>query len=334
MNLLIFALLAWQTPIDEGTLVVREDTAVIARESFRLSGVRSGAGGGAWTLASTIRYARPLLVLAPILEIGADSQPSSFEFDVADPNDPQRIRATGPRAIHGPVAWVADRAGSEFPVLGRMPCSTICVVSISSSLAGGEQDLESVVFRPARGAGKPTCGSGSGPRRHERRVWRHVTIPGRNERSKSGSREGQAYKIGSRRAVSASSGSRLLDRLLLSRYLRDVITPSARIPMRHALRTLGLVLCPSLAAGQSVPAKLSLADAITLARQYSPGYRQALNDRGPAAWGARNAYASLLPSLSASGGLGYTGPGTQRFLTSDFSQTVGTWSTNYNLGVN
>lgn len=104
--------------------------------------------------------------------------------------------------------------------------------------------------------------------------------------------------------------------------------------MRHALRTLGLVLCPSLAAGQSVPAKLSLADAITLARQYSPGYRQALNDRGPAAWGARNAYASLLPSLSASGGLGYSGPGRQRFLTTDFSQTVGTWSTNYNLGLN
>jgi outer membrane protein len=104
--------------------------------------------------------------------------------------------------------------------------------------------------------------------------------------------------------------------------------------MKHALRTLGLVLCPALAVGQSVPAKLSLADAITLAREYNPSYRQALNDRGPAAWGTRNAYASLLPSVTASGGLGYAGPGQQRFLTADFSQSVGVWSTNYNLGLN
>jgi outer membrane protein len=103
--------------------------------------------------------------------------------------------------------------------------------------------------------------------------------------------------------------------------------------MRHALWTLGAVLCPALAAGQSVPAKLSLADAIALAREYSPPYRQAQNDRGPAAWGARNAYASFLPSVTASGGLGYAGPGQQRFLTQDFSQSVGTWSSSYNLGL-
>jgi outer membrane protein len=104
--------------------------------------------------------------------------------------------------------------------------------------------------------------------------------------------------------------------------------------MRHALCAFGLVLYPALAASQSVPAKLSLADAIALAREYNPGYRQALNDRGPAAWGARNAYASLLPSVAASGGFGYAGPGRQRFLTADFSQSVGTWSTSYNLGLN
>jgi len=104
--------------------------------------------------------------------------------------------------------------------------------------------------------------------------------------------------------------------------------------MRYVLCTFGLILCPALAPGQSLPARLSLADAITLAREYNPGYRQALNDRRPAAWGARNAYASLLPSVNASGGFGYAGPGQQRFLTSDFSQSVGTWSTSYNLGLN
>ena len=94
MSLLFFALLAWQGPIDEGTLVIHADTAVIAHESFRLSSVRVGGGGTGWTLATTIRYTRPVLVLAPILEVSGDSQPSGLEFDVADPRDPQRIRGT------------------------------------------------------------------------------------------------------------------------------------------------------------------------------------------------------------------------------------------------
>lgn len=104
--------------------------------------------------------------------------------------------------------------------------------------------------------------------------------------------------------------------------------------MRHALWALGLFLCPAPVPGQSVPAKLSLADAIALAREYSPSYRQAQNDRPPASWGARNAYASLLPSLTASGGIGYTSSGQQRFLTQSFSQVVGAWSSSYNLGLN
>jgi len=104
--------------------------------------------------------------------------------------------------------------------------------------------------------------------------------------------------------------------------------------MRHMLCALGLVLSPALAGGQSVPASLSLADAIALARQNSPAYRQTLNDRNPAAWGARNAYANFLPSLSASGGWGYAGAGQQRFLTQSFSQGVGAYSTSYSLGLN
>src|SRR5205823_3521091 len=48
------------------------------------------------------------------------------------------------------------------------------------------------------------------------------------------------------------------------------------------------------------------------------------------AWGVRTAYSSLLlPTLTASGGIGYSGPGQQRFLTSNFSQSVSTLSSNY-----
>jgi len=103
--------------------------------------------------------------------------------------------------------------------------------------------------------------------------------------------------------------------------------------MKPLLLSVGLVVCPTLAiCQQPVPATLSLADAIALARQHNPAYRQTIHDRSPAAWGVRNAWSSLwLPSVTASGGVAYAGPGEQNFLTSSFSQSVSTWSSNYNF---
>src|SRR6266568_2215840 len=105
--------------------------------------------------------------------------------------------------------------------------------------------------------------------------------------------------------------------------------------MRQTLLSVGLAVCPALAlCQQPVPAHLSLADAIALAREHNPVYRQTIHDRAPAAWGARSAYSSLLiPTVTASGGLGYAGPGQQNFLTSSFSQTVSTWSSNYSFAL-
>jgi outer membrane protein TolC len=105
--------------------------------------------------------------------------------------------------------------------------------------------------------------------------------------------------------------------------------------MRFLLLPVGLAVCPALAlAQQAVPATLSLADALALAREHSPAYRQAVNNRSPAAWGVRNAYSSLVvPAVTASGGIGYAGPGQQNFLTASFSQGVATWSSSYQLGL-
>ena len=101
--------------------------------------------------------------------------------------------------------------------------------------------------------------------------------------------------------------------------------------MRHLLLSAWLAVCPALSfSQQAVPANLSLADAIALAQEHNPAYRQALHDRSPVAWGVRTAYSSLLlPTLTASGGIGYSGPGQQRFLTSNFSQSVSTLASNY-----
>src|SRR5881628_4262160 len=106
--------------------------------------------------------------------------------------------------------------------------------------------------------------------------------------------------------------------------------------MTPLLLVAGLILGPAAVAvaqqpttlrnpaspAQVTSAGLSLADAIALARERNPAYRQAQNNRGPAAWGVRNAWGQLVPSLTTSAGMSYTGPGSQTFLTSSFTQSV------------
>src|SRR6185295_9865691 len=72
---------------------VRVDTLEVARESFRLSRGRLSRGEAGWTLATSIRYdrSRPVVVLAPILEVNADTMPATLQYDVADPQRPSRI---------------------------------------------------------------------------------------------------------------------------------------------------------------------------------------------------------------------------------------------------
>src|SRR5437762_13638978 len=138
-------------PVDEGVLVVRMDTLEVARESFRLSHGRLSRGDAGWSLATTIRYdrARPVIVLAPTLEVNSDTMPATLQYDVADPRQPSRILgelgrgrctvplvaraterarefATGPRAVvlddsvFAPyvfAAWRAASAASELTAI-------------------------------------------------------------------------------------------------------------------------------------------------------------------------------------------------------------------------
>ena len=114
-----------------------------------------------------------------------------------------------------------------------------------------------------------------------------------------------------------------------------------------------IALCPGLAAAQDSTAAgrpaapqdsiagalaapavtLSLQEALDQARANSPTSRQTLNDAGPAKWGVRNAYGSLLPSLSVGSNVGYTGTGqtslgggfvqpTSAFLTSGYDVSL------------
>lgn len=112
--------------------------------------------------------------------------------------------------------------------------------------------------------------------------------------------------------------------------------------MRQMVLVAGLLLGPATVVVAQQPATgtppftgLSLADAIASAREKNPAFREVQNNRGPASWGVRNAYSSVfVPSFAVSGGMTYTGPGSQTFLTQSFSQSVSTVSSFYDLGLN
>src|SRR2546426_5059102 len=123
MSAPLLVLLALQAPLDEGTLLVRQDTAEIGREAFRLSAAPGGAGGAGWTLVSAVRYdrTRPIVVLNPILQLGPDSAPASLEYTVADPREPLRILGQLARARFT-VRLLGRRTerAREFPAAGRV----------------------------------------------------------------------------------------------------------------------------------------------------------------------------------------------------------------------
>jgi len=93
---------------------------------------------------------------------------------------------------------------------------------------------------------------------------------------------------------------------------------------------------PAPVATDSVPTPavtLSLQEALDQARANSPTYRQTLNNADPARWGVRNAYGSLVPSVSVGSDIGYTGSGqtnigggfvlpTSAFLTSGYDVSL------------
>jgi hypothetical protein len=118
MNPCLLALALLQAPLDEGAFVVREDTLEVARESFRLKQGRLARGATGWTLSTAIRYdrSRPVVVLSPLLEVGADTLPTTLQYDVADPREPVRILGELGRGRFTVrfLARTAERA-REFP---------------------------------------------------------------------------------------------------------------------------------------------------------------------------------------------------------------------------
>jgi outer membrane protein len=85
-----------------------------------------------------------------------------------------------------------------------------------------------------------------------------------------------------------------------------------RIPAA-AWAVAGLLATLPLQAQQTVPASLSLDEALEIARSNNPVYLQAANDRDLADWDVRQAYGQLLPSASANSSVTWQGSGEQQF---------------------
>ncbi len=94
-----------------------------------------------------------------------------------------------------------------------------------------------------------------------------------------------------------------------------------------------LYLVPVGAGAQQAPAALALEDALELARQNNPDYLSQENDLVSSRWSVRSAYGDLLPSASASMGMGYTASGERRFGTVGLGEQPAMYSSNYSLGM-
>ncbi len=104
------------------------------------------------------------------------------------------------------------------------------------------------------------------------------------------------------------------------------------------LSFLAFLLFPLAAQAQAPPPRLSLEQAIALAREHNPDYRIQLGEEPVAEWGVRSAYAAFLPTASIGGGMSYQGSGQARlgnFTSGDIGlgETPSYYFSSYSLGL-
>ena len=183
----LFALTLLQTGMDRGTLVIRQDSVDVAHEGFRLTAGRLSAGNAGWSLAATVRYdrVRPVLSLAPILEVDADSLPLTLQYDVADPREPLRILAQLGRArlTVRMITRSVERA-REFPATGNtvvLDDSVYAFYVFAAWRAGAAPTAINAIFPRALRRETLTVtdlGPESATVNHNALTLRHVTVTG------------------------------------------------------------------------------------------------------------------------------------------------------------
>ena len=108
-----------------------------------------------------------------------------------------------------------------------------------------------------------------------------------------------------------------------------------RVLPLSALSTIVLLSAAPITAGaQQDTVRLTLDEALELARTNSPSFLAARNDEIAADWEVREAYGSLLPFASVGGGLSWQGAGEQRFGSVTLAQDQPAYYlSNYDVGL-
>ncbi len=152
----VLALALPQGTLDQGVLVIRNDTVEVAREAFRLTSAPS-RGDTSWTLTTSVRYdrTRPIVRLSPVLVVDFDSLPRTLQYDVADGRGARTIlgQLGRNRLTLREVAPGAERA-REFHVTGRtvvLDDSVFALYAIAAWYAGPQPVTITAIYpRPAR----------------------------------------------------------------------------------------------------------------------------------------------------------------------------------------
>ena len=137
---------------DSGVLVIRQDSTLVARESFHVS---PDPTTGGWILDANVRYdrGRPVVQLVPIVQIGRDTSAVKVQFDAGDPGAPLRIlgQVGRHRFTLRYLARNQERA-RELPDPGRAVIVDDSVFSLFTPVAwlvrGGEGRVAAIFPRP------------------------------------------------------------------------------------------------------------------------------------------------------------------------------------------
>ena len=148
----ILLVLALPQVADSGILVIRQDSTLIARESFHTS---PDPTSGGWILDANVRYdrSRPVIQLAPIVQVGSDLAAVKVQFDAGDPSAPLHIIGqVGRHRFTLRYVSRSDERARELPDPGRAVVVDDSVFSLFTPVAwlvrGGAGTVSAIFPRP------------------------------------------------------------------------------------------------------------------------------------------------------------------------------------------
>lgn len=131
---LLFVLAVPQVP-DSGILLIRQDSTLVARESFHAS---ADPTSGGWILDASVRYdrGRPIVQLTPIVQVGRDLSVAKVQFDAGDPGSPTHILGqVGRRRFTLRYVSPTHERARELPDPGRTVVVDDSVFSLFAAVA-------------------------------------------------------------------------------------------------------------------------------------------------------------------------------------------------------